>query len=157
MNNPKNYESYNEENSENENTNNVNNFNSKSSSKVKQTRIKSLIYQQTKTNNNNSNKTNTNNMHVDFPADPSEPIYCICSEISYGQMICCDNDLCKIEWFHFECVKLSSKPKGKWYCPHCRGENHKVMKKFTNHNTATGAPAAANANYTYNNSSVRTK
>ncbi len=93
---------------------------------------------------------------MDFPVEPSEPIYCICSEISYGQMICCDNDACEIEWFHFECVKLTSKPKGKWYCPHCRGDSHKVMKKFTNHNT-TNTSAPANANYSYTNSSVRAK
>ncbi|KAH9400941.1 Inhibitor of growth protein 5 [Tyrophagus putrescentiae] len=23
------------------------------------------------------------------------------------------------EWFHFPCVNLKSKPKGKWYCEHC--------------------------------------
>jgi hypothetical protein len=60
-----------------------------------------------------------------------EPVYCTCKEISYGQMICCDNDGCLIEWFHFDCVSLTSKPKGKWYCPHCRGDNHKVMKKVS--------------------------
>ncbi|RNA40341.1 inhibitor of growth 1 [Brachionus plicatilis] len=58
-----------------------------------------------------------------------EPLYCTCREISYGQMIMCDNDACQIEWFHFNCVKLTSKPKGKWYCPLCRGDTHKVMKK----------------------------
>ena len=47
-------------------------------------------------------------------------------------MICCDNKACKIEWFHFNCVKLTTKPKGKWYCPNCRGETHKVMKKLSN-------------------------
>ena len=35
-------------------------------------------------------------------------------------MIGCDNDSCPIEWFHFECVQLQAKPKGKWYCPKCR-------------------------------------
>jgi len=57
-----------------------------------------------------------------------EPIYCICEEISYGNMICCDNDLCPIEWFHFGCVTINRKPKGIWYCPKCRGTNSKVMK-----------------------------
>ena len=43
-------------------------------------------------------------------------------------MIGCDNDLCPIEWFHFNCVQLSCKPKGKWYCPKCRGDKQTVMK-----------------------------
>jgi hypothetical protein len=54
--------------------------------------------------------------------------YCICEEISYGDMVCCDNDLCPNEWFHFGCVSLRKKPKGKWYCPRCRGTNSKTMK-----------------------------
>lgn len=57
-----------------------------------------------------------------------EPTYCICEEVSYGNMVCCDNDLCPIEWFHFGCVSLTRKPKGKWYCPKCRGINSKTMK-----------------------------
>lgn len=54
--------------------------------------------------------------------------YCICEDVSYGSMVCCDNDLCPIEWFHFNCVSLRRKPKGKWYCPRCRGTSSKVMK-----------------------------
>lgn len=50
------------------------------------------------------------------------------SQISFGEMILCDNDLCPIEWFHFSCVSLVLKPKGKWFCPNCRGERPNVMK-----------------------------
>ncbi|XP_015517603.1 inhibitor of growth protein 1 [Neodiprion pinetum] len=60
--------------------------------------------------------------------DPDEPTYCLCDQISYGEMILCDNDLCPIEWFHFSCVSLSTKPKGKWFCPKCRGDRPNVMK-----------------------------
>lgn len=60
--------------------------------------------------------------------DPDEPTYCLCDQISYGEMIMCDNDLCPIEWFHFSCVTLSTKPKGKWFCPKCRGDRPNVMK-----------------------------
>ncbi len=83
--------------------------------------------------------------------DPDEPTYCLCDQVishiahiellyrtqskfrlffqvSYGDMIGCDNDLCPIEWFHFNCVSLSHKPKGKWYCPRCRGDKPTVMK-----------------------------
>ncbi|VVC46215.1 Zinc finger, PHD-finger,Zinc finger, PHD-type,Zinc finger, RING/FYVE/PHD-type,Zinc finger, PHD- [Cinara cedri] len=60
--------------------------------------------------------------------DPDEPTYCLCDQISYGEMICCDNDLCPLEWFHFSCVSLSTKPKGKWFCPKCRGDRTNIMK-----------------------------
>ncbi|XP_058824412.1 inhibitor of growth protein 1 [Topomyia yanbarensis] len=60
--------------------------------------------------------------------DPDEPTYCLCDQISFGEMILCDNDLCPIEWFHFSCVALMSKPKGKWFCPNCRGDRPNVMK-----------------------------
>ena len=60
--------------------------------------------------------------------DPDEPTYCLCDQVSYGEMIGCDNDLCPIEWFHFNCVQLSGKPKGKWFCPKCRGDKPTHMK-----------------------------
>ncbi|XP_057708147.1 inhibitor of growth protein 1 [Corythoichthys intestinalis] len=65
----------------------------------------------------------------DLPIDPDEPTYCLCEQVSYGEMIGCDNDECPKEWFHFSCVGLHHKPKGKWYCPKCRGENEKTMDK----------------------------
>lgn len=58
-----------------------------------------------------------------------EPTYCVCNQVSYGDMICCDNDACEIEWFHFQCVSLAAKPKGKWYCPNCRGDRSNQPKK----------------------------
>lgn len=64
----------------------------------------------------------------DLAIDPDEPTYCLCDQISYGEMILCDNDLCPIEWFHFSCVSLSTKPKGKWFCPKCRGDRPNIMK-----------------------------
>jgi hypothetical protein len=27
-----------------------------------------------------------------MPVDPNEPTYCICSQVSYGAMIACDNE-----------------------------------------------------------------
>lgn len=65
----------------------------------------------------------------DLPIDPDEPTYCLCEQVSFGEMIGCDNDECPIEWFHFSCVGLHHKPKGKWFCPKCRGENEKTMDK----------------------------
>ncbi|CAI6351999.1 unnamed protein product [Macrosiphum euphorbiae] len=64
----------------------------------------------------------------DSDGDDLQPTYCICEEISYGDMVGCDNDLCPLEWCHFGCVSISRKPKGKWYCPFCRGTTSKTMK-----------------------------
>uniref|UniRef100_A0A336MQ31 Inhibitor of growth protein n=1 Tax=Culicoides sonorensis TaxID=179676 RepID=A0A336MQ31_CULSO len=51
--------------------------------------------------------------------DPNEPRYCICNQVSYGDMVACDNEDCPFEWFHYPCVGITSSPKGKWYCPQC--------------------------------------
>lgn len=62
---------------------------------------------------------------LDMPVDPNEPTYCLCHQVSYGEMIGCDNPDCPIEWFHFACVGLVTKPKGKWYCPKCTADRKK--------------------------------
>jgi len=62
---------------------------------------------------------------LDMPVDPNEPTYCVCHQVSYGEMIGCDNLECPIEWFHFGCVGLTSKPKGKWFCPRCSTDRKK--------------------------------
>ncbi|XP_046396052.1 inhibitor of growth protein 4 isoform X2 [Ischnura elegans] len=62
---------------------------------------------------------------LDMPVDPNEPTYCLCHQVSYGEMIGCDNLDCPIEWFHFACVGLTTKPKGKWYCPKCMADRKK--------------------------------
>ncbi|KAL7990807.1 hypothetical protein Chor_014237 [Crotalus horridus] len=62
---------------------------------------------------------------LDMPVDPNEPTYCLCHQVSYGEMIGCDNPDCPIEWFHFACVDLTTKPKGKWYCPRCSQDKKK--------------------------------
>ncbi|XP_078001485.1 inhibitor of growth protein 3-like [Glandiceps talaboti] len=56
----------------------------------------------------------------DWTFDPNEPRYCVCNQVSYGEMVGCDNDDCPNgEWFHYGCVGLLEAPKGKWYCPQC--------------------------------------
>jgi len=86
------------------------------------------------TSNKKSNAKSSKNKKVVSESESSDsdngsqPTYCICEKISYGDMVCCDNDICPIEWFHFGCVSLRKKPKGKWYCPRCRGTNSKTMK-----------------------------
>lgn len=30
-------------------------------------------------------------MDLDLPVDPNEPTYCLCNQVSYGEMVACDN------------------------------------------------------------------
>jgi hypothetical protein len=55
---------------------------------------------------------------VESEEDGDEPRYCYCNEVSYGNMIACDNDDCPREWFHLACVHLDKPPTGrtKWFC-----------------------------------------
>jgi len=61
-------------------------------------------------------------------------VYCKCrSHIQGSSMIACDNDRCKIEWFHYECVGITTPPEGEWYCEECRAslgirKNNKQLK-----------------------------
>ncbi|EPQ64999.1 Bgt-5200 [Blumeria graminis f. sp. tritici] len=58
----------------------------------------------------------------DIDIDVDEPRYCYCDNVSYGEMVGCDADGCKREWFHLACVGLKTAPKGnaKWYCEDCK-------------------------------------
>ena len=52
--------------------------------------------------------------------DENEGCWCYCQENIEGSMLIgCDNNGCKIKWFHMKCLKLDVAPKGKWYCPTC--------------------------------------
>jgi hypothetical protein len=80
--------------------------------------------------------------------DANEPRYCLCGDVSFGTMICCENQdvrypslskhtpermqdtnslQCDREWFHLNCVGLTEVPSrtAKWYCPECRIKLHK--------------------------------
>ncbi|KAI9821456.1 MAG: hypothetical protein M1832_003302 [Thelocarpon impressellum] len=73
--------------------------------------------------------------------DGSEPRYCYCNQVSYGEMVACDADDCEREWFHLDCVGLAKAPTkngelvldmwlrthadrgggtAKWYCDKCK-------------------------------------
>eukprot|EP00762_Andalucia_godoyi_P002381 ANDGO_02816.mRNA.1 PHD finger protein ING2 len=67
---------------------------------------------------------------ADMPIDSSEPRYCVCNNVSYGEMVACDNPDCPHgEWFHYVCVGLKSAPSGTWYCPGCREEFKAIAQK----------------------------
>lgn len=50
--------------------------------------------------------------------DDSEPRYCYCNQVSYGEMVACDMETCAREWFHLDCVGLAKAPtkNGKSFC-----------------------------------------
>ncbi|KAI5953768.1 hypothetical protein KGF57_003977 [Candida theae] len=56
-----------------------------------------------------------------------EPTYCYCNQVSFGEMVGCDGEDCKREWFHLPCIGFKNPPKGKWYCDDCL-KNMKVKK-----------------------------
>jgi hypothetical protein len=75
--------------------------------------------------------------------EEDEPKYCYCQQVSYGEMVACDNDACEKEWFHLKCAGLSRAPDenselllepfavrlqlltcgaAKWYCDDCKAK-----------------------------------
>ena len=65
-------------------------------------------------------------------ADEDSQVYCFCQQVSFGEMVACDNDQCEREWFHLPCVGLTSPPQGKWYCNEClskMGQKKQADKK----------------------------
>lgn len=52
--------------------------------------------------------------------EPEEKEYCYCRKGEYGSMVACDNPECPNEWFHFDCVNITSPPEGEWFCPTCQ-------------------------------------
>ena len=53
--------------------------------------------------------------------------YCYCNDVSYGEMVACDNKSCVREWFHLRCVGLEKAPgkNARWFCDECK----ELMKK----------------------------
>lgn len=61
-------------------------------------------------------------------SNSSEPTYCYCNQVSFGEMVGCDGDDCKREWFHLPCIGFKNPPKGKWYCDDCLATMKKIKK-----------------------------
>ncbi|UJR26402.1 hypothetical protein I4U23_007734 [Adineta vaga] len=59
------------------------------------------------------------NLNEKTTGTTDERRYCFCNQISYGDMIACDNSACRREWFHYTCVGIVTPPKGKWFCIEC--------------------------------------
>ena len=50
-----------------------------------------------------------------------QKLYCYCNRPCFKPMIGCDNDKCKLSWFHYSCVNILRTPNEntKWFCPDC--------------------------------------
>ncbi|XP_017482776.1 PREDICTED: inhibitor of growth protein 3-like [Rhagoletis zephyria] len=71
--------------------------------------------------NLDANNTTTTEVVSDWASD--EPRYCVCNNISYGEMIFCENSQCPYgQWFHYDCVGIKQPPKGSWFCSACSGK-----------------------------------
>ncbi|KAK6176048.1 hypothetical protein SNE40_014409 [Patella caerulea] len=53
-------------------------------------------------------------------ANDGELTWCFCDQVESGKMICCENQNCKLQWFHYLCLGINCAPRGKWFCPDCR-------------------------------------
>lgn len=83
--------------------------------------------------------------------DDNEPRYCYCNNVSYGEMVACDNENCPKEWFHLKCAGLKEAPGidcecsilcntlrreialltymlAKWYCRYCKDDMEKAVR-----------------------------
>ena len=53
-------------------------------------------------------------------AEESSSYKCSCGTgDGSGYYIQCDNDDCKLSWYHWECVQVTEAPTGTWLCPSC--------------------------------------
>ena len=49
--------------------------------------------------------------------DNKQKNYCICNKPCFEPMITCDRPNCKVEWYHYACVKVTHALKSSWICP----------------------------------------
>ncbi|CAM9225294.1 unnamed protein product [Hapterophycus canaliculatus] len=60
----------------------------------------------------------------------NEPVYCVCRQVGWGDMIGCDNEDCEHgEWFHYHCVGLKQMDPGFWLCPGCSADAREKEKR----------------------------
>lgn len=79
--------------------------------------------------------------------DADEARYCFCNNVSYGDMIGCDDDDCEREWFHLGCVGLTKPPQGTWYCEAClerRAGNGRAKAKKSKVASSTSSSSSKN-------------
>lgn len=62
---------------------------------------------------------------LELEDERDENLYCFCQRGSFGEMIGCDSDDCKYEWFHIGCVGVSKPLPQTWVCSDCLAKNKK--------------------------------
>lgn len=75
--------------------------------------------------------------------EQDEQRYCFCNNVSYGDMIGCDDDDCEREWFHLGCVGLSKPPQGTWYCDACLERRSQQARNKAKRGARPGRAAAS--------------
>lgn len=70
----------------------------------------------------------TKKVKVSKEENDQEQTYCYCNQVSFGEMVGCDGDDCRREWFHLPCIGFKHPPKGKWYCDDCLFKQKKLKK-----------------------------
>lgn len=68
------------------------------------------------------NDTSGNENGDELNEDNDQELFCLCNQPECGKMIACDNEDCDIVWFHYACVNVKRKPRGKWFCLDCKRE-----------------------------------
>ncbi|XP_071081072.1 uncharacterized protein [Haliotis cracherodii] len=64
------------------------------------------------------------------PESVGEELFCTCRTPEDGsKYVGCDGKECTVRWFHFKCVGLVRKPKGKWFCKDCSSNNKGTKRK----------------------------
>ncbi|RXK37170.1 hypothetical protein M231_05539 [Tremella mesenterica] len=90
-------------------------------------------HKRTSTNGKKNVKEEDNDMDGGGDGDTDTKRYCLCQQVSYGEMLGCDDDECEVEWFHLACLGLDSAPSSTepWICPMCteRRKKHPKTKR----------------------------
>uniref|UniRef100_A0A6G1SL50 Inhibitor of growth protein n=1 Tax=Aceria tosichella TaxID=561515 RepID=A0A6G1SL50_9ACAR len=88
---------------------------------------------------------NQSNHSMFDQANLTGEVYCKCrGTVHDPMMIACDNVKCKIEWFHYECVGITTPPPGEWYCDDCKGLPRTVQEQAANTSKHQQSRQAAN-------------
>lgn len=70
--------------------------------------------------NNENKKLNSKIQELESAGSkPQKNIWCVCRRPAYGQMIGCNDINCRTNWFHMDCLGLSTRPEGDWFCDSC--------------------------------------
>ena len=70
------------------------------------------------TGGSQQSQSQSNSQSPDSKSYDQQP-FCFCRTQSVGEMVGCESESCPFEWFHYQCVGISTAPRGTWYCLHC--------------------------------------